>query len=321
MIVAPCYNEEAVLPESAPRIADYLAQLISAGKASPESKVVLVNDGSRDRTWALIREISAANPLIAGISLSRNFGHQAALLSGLHVVPGDAIVSIDADLQDDLNAIGEMLDRYYDGFDIVYGVRRERKTDSLFKRNTALAFYKLMAFLGTRSVYNHADFRLMSRRALNELRNFREINLFLRGMVPLVGFPSTSVFYDRSERLAGETKYPFRKMLSLSLSAITAFSNVPLRLITMTALAGIGVLIVLAIWVLWTRLFTGLDVPGWTSILLPTLFVGCLNLLAVGVIGEYLARIYEEIKARPRYVISEMVNMRSVQPAATEGHF
>lgn len=316
-IIVPCYNEETVLPETARRLGELLRRLIHSNKVSAESRIVFVNDGSTDRTWELIGNLASEDPMFAGLSLSRNFGHQAALLAGLHAVDGDAVVTIDADLQDDPSAIESMLDRYYEGFDVVYGVRRERRTDSAFKRLTALCFYRIMNVLGTRTVYNHADFRLLSRRAVDALRDFREVNLFLRGMVPLIGFPSTSVTYDRTARTAGESKYPFRKMLALSIAAVTSFSNVPLRLITLTALLGIAVVFVFSAWVIWTKLFTNLDVPGWASIVLPTMFVGCLNLLAIGVVGEYMARIFEEIKARPRYVVSHMVNVRSTAAMAS----
>lgn len=312
-IVVPCYNEEAVLPECAARLKACMTDLIRAGKISAASRIVFVNDGSRDRTWEMIVALGQEDRIFAGICLSRNFGHQGALLSGLYSVPGDAIITIDADLQDDINAIGQMVDRFREGYDVVYGVRRERKVDTAFKRWTALAFYRLMNLLGTRTVYNHADFRLLSRRAVEGLREFREVNLFLRGIVPLIGFPSTSVLYDRAARFAGETKYPLRKMLAFSLSAITSFSNVPLRLITMTALAGMLILLATSGWVIWARLFAHQVVPGWASLLLPMLFIGCLNLLAIGVVGEYLARLFDEIKARPRYLIASCVNLN--QPA------
>jgi glycosyltransferase involved in cell wall biosynthesis len=308
-IVVPCYNEEAVIETCAARLREYLEHLIVSGKVTAASRIVFVNDGSADRTWQMIAALCASDPLFSGISLSRNFGHQGALLAGLQNAPGDAIISIDADLQDDIAVIETMVDRMLEGHDVVYGVRRERKVDSAFKRLTALGFYRLMNLLGTRTVYNHADFRLLSRRALEALSDYREVNLFLRGIVPLLGFPSAVVTYDRGNRLAGETKYPFRKMLALSLSAITAFSNTPLRLITLTALAGIGVIFLVSAWVIWIRLFTTRGVPGWTSILLPMLFIGLLNLLAIGVVGEYLARIFDEVKARPRYLVATTVNL------------
>ena len=310
-IVVPCFNEASVLEESARRLCACLERLVGTGKVSPRSCILFVNDGSSDRTWELIRNLCSEEPRLCGISLSRNFGHQAALLAGLHTAPGDAIISIDADLQDDLNAIEPMIDRFREGYDVVYGVRRERKIDSAFKQWSARAFYRLMNILGTRTVYNHADYRLLSRRAVETLRDYREVNLFLRGIVTLIGFSSAVVTYDRQERRAGETKYSLGKMLELSISAITSFSNVPLRLITMTAMVGILVLVLVAIWTLWTRLWANRAIPGWTSTLLPILFIGCLNLLAIGIVGEYMARIFDEVKARPRYIIAGTQNLNS----------
>jgi len=315
-IVVPCYNEEAVVDECAKRLKACLAALVEAGKASPESRILFVDDGSTDRTWEMLESLCTSDKLFSALSLSRNFGHQAALLAGLHHATGDAIISIDADLQDDIGAIEKMVDHYRAGYDVVYGVRRERKRDTAFKRLTALAFYRLMNLLGARTVHNHADFRLMSRQALDALRDFRETNLFLRGIVPLIGFPTTQVFYDRTERLAGETKYPFRKMFALSIAAITSFSTVPLRLITATALGGFVVLIGITIWALWIRLFTTRGLPGWASVILPMLFIGSLNMLALGVLGEYVARIFDETKARPRYFIKETRNVTRTEPTS-----
>ncbi len=308
-IVVPCYNEEAVLQESARRLRVCLERLIHAGKVNSNSRILFVDDGSTDRTWELIGSLCADAPCFCGISLSRNFGHQAALLAGLHMAPGDAVVSIDADLQDDPDTIEQMVDRFREGYDVVYGVRRQRTADSAFKRITALGFYRLMNILGAPTIRNHADYRLMSRRAVEALRDYREVALFLRGIVTLIGFPRTTVTYDRHPRLAGETKYPLRKMLGLTFSAITSFSNVPLRLITLTALAGIVLLMMIALWVLWARIFTDWSIPGWASILLPILFIGCLNLLAIGIVGEYMARIFDEVKARPRYLIAARRNL------------
>jgi glycosyltransferase involved in cell wall biosynthesis len=257
----------------------------------------------------LIESLCRKDPIFGGICLSRNFGHQGAVLAGLQSAPGDAVVSIDADLQDDIGAIGKMVESLYQGYEVVYGVRRERTVDTAFKRLTALGFYRLMSVLGAKTVHNHADFRLLSRRALQALGAYREVNLYLRGIVPLIGFPSATVLYDRSARTAGETKYPLRKMLALSLSAITSFSNVPLRLITLVALISILLLLATSGWVIWAQLFTHRVVPGWTSILLPTLFIGSINLLAIGVLGEYMARIFEEVKARPRYIVSSAINL------------
>jgi glycosyltransferase involved in cell wall biosynthesis len=268
-----------------------------------------VNDGSTDGTWEILERLCREDPAFSAISLSRNFGHQAALLAGLHTAPGDAVISIDADLQDDVSVMGAMVERFAEGFEVVYGVRRERKTDGVFKRWTALGFYRLMGLLGTRTVYNHADYRLLSRRAIETLRDYREVNLFLRGIVTLIGFRSAVVEYDRGKRLAGESKYPLHKMVALSISAVTSFSNVPLRLISLVAWAGMCVSGSLGAWVLWVHLFTNEGIPGWASVLLPVLFIGCLNLLAVGILGEYIARIFDEVKARPRYVIAEGRNL------------
>lgn len=308
-IVVPCYNEEAVIEACADRLRVVVEDLIQAGKITRESQIIFVNDGSRDRTWEMIQNLCAADTVFSGICLSRNFGHQGALMAGLQVVPGEAVISIDADLQDDLKAIGQMVDCFHQGYAVVYGVRRERKTDAFFKRSTALLFYRLMQVLGTKSVYNHADFRLMSRPVLNALKEYREVSLFLRGIVPLIGFPSTSVYFDRAERFAGETKYPLRKMIELSLAAITSFSTAPLRLITFTAAFGIFASICIALWALSLRLMLKTAIPGWASIVLPSLFIGSLNLLASGVIGEYVGRVFDEVKARPRFLIASVVNL------------
>jgi glycosyltransferase involved in cell wall biosynthesis len=311
-IVVPCYNEEAVIGECSRRLREVIRQLVDASKITSDSQVVFVNDGSRDRTWEMIQELCEADPVFSGICLSRNFGHQGALLAGLHAAPGGALISIDADLQDDIGVIAKMVDCFHQGFDVVYGVRRERKNDTFFKRTTALAFYRIMHMLGTRTIYNHADFRLMSRRAIEALKEYGEVSLFLRGIVPLVGFPSTSVYFDRAERFAGETKYPLRKMIELSLAAITSFSSTPLRLITLSAAFGVFSSFAIGVWVILTRIFFKTAIPGWTSILLPILFIGSLNLLASGVIGEYLARVFDEVKARPRYLIASIVNLGGV---------
>jgi glycosyltransferase involved in cell wall biosynthesis len=318
-IVVPCYNEEAVIGECARQLRLVIGELVEAGKIIGESQIVFVNDGSRDKTWEMIQELCETDPVFSGICLSRNFGHQGALLAGLHAAPGDALISIDADLQDDTRVIAKMVDCFHQGYDVVYGVRRERRKDTFFKRSTALAFYRLMNMLGTRSIYNHADFRLMSRRAIEALKEYGEGSLFLRGIVPLVGFPSTSVYFDRAERFAGETKYPLRKMIELSLSAITSFSSTPLRLITLVAAFGVFASFVISVWVVLTRIFLKATVPGWASIILPVLFIGSLNLLASGVIGEYLARVFDEVKARPRYLIASVVNLGGNPGAAQTG--
>lgn len=311
-IVVPCYNEELVIGECARRLRAVIGELVQSCKVANDSQIVFVNDGSRDKTWEMIQELCETDAVFSGISLSRNFGHQGALLAGLHAAPGDALISIDADLQDDVGVIAKMVDCFQQGYDVVYGVRRERRKDTFFKRTTALGFYRIMRMLGTPTIYNHADFRLMSRRAIEALKEYGEVSLFLRGIVPLVGFPSTSVFFDRAERFAGETKYPLGKMIELSLAAITSFSSTPLRLITLAAAFGVLASLAIGIWVILTRMFFKTAIPGWTSILLPILFIGSLNLLASGVIGEYLARVFDEVKARPRYLIASIVNLGAV---------
>lgn len=306
-IVIPCFNEEEVFPETALRLTNLLEGLIAEERITPSSRVIFVDDGSSDGTWTLIEELACINPHVAGIKLSRNRGHQNALLAGLFTAEGDILVSVDADLQDDIGVIPDMLTQYERGMDVVYGVRKDRSSDSLFKRYTAQGFYRLMSALGAESVYNHADFRLMSRRAIEALKQFREVNLFLRGMVPLVGFKSTIVQYDRSERFAGVSKYPLRKMLGLALDAVTSFSVVPLRFITLTGFIVFTLSAMMAAWTLWVRFFTTQAVPGWTSTILPIYLLGGLQILCVGIIGEYLGKLYQEAKARPRYIIEKLV--------------
>ena len=305
-IVIPCYNEEAVLPITAPLFLGKLRELWEAGKISPESRVLFVNDGSRDRTWEIITALAAEDPHYLGISQSRNRGHQNAVLAGLMEAKDrcDITISIDCDGQDDINAMDRMVEAYLEGCDVVYGVRSSRETDTAFKRTTAQGFYKLMNAMGAEVVYNHADYRLLSRRALEALAEFKEVNLFLRGMVPLVGFRSTTVEYARAERLAGESHYPLSKMLSLAVSGITSLSVRPLRLIT-----GFGVFVALVsfIGVIWAlvRFLTGHTVTGWASTTCIVCFVSGVQLISLGVIGEYIGKIYMETKARPRYIISE----------------
>lgn len=306
-IVVPCYNEEEVLPETERRLTTLLNSLIEDGKALDSSRIYFIDDGSRDGTWPMIERMARDNPQIAGIKLSRNRGHQNALLAGLYTAEGDALVSVDADLQDDIEIIREMLNHYQRGVDVVYGVRKDRSSDSLFKRYTAQGFYRLLRGLGAESVYNHADFRLMSRRAIEALKQFREVNLFLRGMVPLIGFKSTIVKYDRTERFAGESKYPLRRMLGLAFDAVTSFSVVPLRFITMTGFIVFALSSLVAAWALWTRLTTSDAVPGWASTILPIYLLGGLQILCLGIIGEYLGKLYQESKSRPRYIIEKVV--------------
>ena len=305
-IVIPCYNEEAVLPVTSGLFLEKLKSLIAAGKIADASRVLFVNDGSKDRTWEIIRELAESDEHFEGASLSRNRGHQNALLGGLMTAKdrADVTISIDCDGQDDINAMDAMIDEYLAGCDVVYGVRSKRATDTWFKRTTAEGFYKVMSALGAETVYNHADYRLLSRRALEGLVQFKEVNLFLRGLVPLVGYRSSSVYYERAERMAGESHYPLKKMLAFAFDGITSLSVKPIRLIT-----GLGFFISLVsflgiIWVLLTKLF-GVTVSGWASMVCAIFFMGGVQLLCLGVIGEYVGKIYNEAKARPRFIISE----------------
>ncbi len=307
-IVVPCYNEEEVLPETSKRLKEKMNQLIKKKKISPDSHVVFVNDGSKDKTWELISSYSEKDHLFGGINLSRNKGHQNALLAGLMTVKEDAdmVISMDADLQDDINAVDQFVDEYYKGNDIVYGVRSSRKKDTFFKRTTALAFYRLMSKMGVESVYNHADYRLMSKRALDALENFKEVNLFLRGIMPLIGFKSAIVEYERNERFAGESKYPLKKMLNFALDGITSFSVKPIRFITAT---GFLISIISVIMFIYTivRHILGFTVVGWSSLIISLWFLGGVQILSIGVIGEYIGKIYMETKARPRFIIENYV--------------
>jgi len=310
-MVVPCYNEELVLDETSERLKAKYEQLISNNIISPKSRVVYVNDGSKDKTWEKIQEKHNENPMFSGINLSRNRGHQNALLAGLMTVRNlaDCVISMDADLQDDINAIVEMLEKFEnENCDIVYGVRDNRDTDTVFKRRTAGAFYKLMQGLGSQSVPNHADFRLMSRRALDGLAQFPEQNLFLRGMVPLVGYKSDIVYYKRGERFAGESKYPLKKMISFALDGITSTSAAPMRLIFWIGLIWFLLAIVGAIYIIARHFINGSDVAGWASTMLAIVGFGGANLLALGVIGEYIGKIFLEVKQRPRYLIEDFIN-------------
>lgn len=309
VIVVPCYNEEEVLKETTLQLSDVLIRLESEGKID-EGKILYVDDGSRDLTWALIEEFSQSDKRVAGLKLAHNVGHQQALWAGLELASNsdyDAVVSIDADLQDDVNAIIEMVDNYLEGAEIVFGVRRERKTDTFFKKHTAQLFYKLMRSMGGKVVYNHADFRLMSKRALKSLVSYPERNLFLRGMVCLLGYPTASVYYDRKERFAGESKYPFSKMLNFALDGITSFSVKPLRLITTSGILFILISLFAIIYAL-SAFASGHVIPGWTSLLISVWFIGGAILTAIGIIGEYVGKIYKEVKRRPRYLIEKEVN-------------
>lgn len=305
-IVVPCYNEHEVLPLTAPRFRAELEDLQSKGKIAASSYVLFVNDGSNDNTWDLIKSLSAQDACYKGISLSRNRGHQNALLAGLEEAQAssDITISIDCDGQDDISVMEDMVDAYLNGCDIVYGVRSSRATDSAFKRSTAQGFYKLMEAMGVETVYNHADYRLMSKRAIAALSEFKEVNLFLRGMVPLVGFTSTSVYYERHERLAGESHYPLSKMLALAINGITSLSVQPIRIITFLGFAVSLISLIGIIWAFVTVL-SGNAITGWASMIIVVLFLGGVQLLSIGVIGEYIGKIYLETKARPRYIISE----------------
>lgn len=305
-IVVPCYNEEEVLPETSRRLRAKLEGLMAAGKISERSRVLFVNDGSRDRTWELITRLHGGCPLFCGADLSRNRGHQNALLAGLMTAKErcDMAISMDADLQDDIDAVDAMVEQYYAGCDVVYGVRSSRKKDTFFKRFTAEGFYHLMNALGADIVFNHADYRLISTRVLESFADYREVNIFLRGMVPLVGFKSEVVTYERHERLAGESHYPLSKMLALAFDGITSLSNKPIRLITGS---GIFVSLISFIGVIWAIIEAAMGsvVAGWASTICIVCFVGGVQLVCLGVIGEYIGKIYMETKARPRYIISE----------------
>ncbi|MFZ2170469.1 MAG: glycosyltransferase [Methylococcaceae bacterium] len=306
-IVVPCYNEEAVLLETTRQLADVLQHLITEGKITPNSRVYYVDDGSRDRTWDLIESLAETNDFVHGIKLSRNRGHQNALLAGLLTAEGEVIISVDADLQDDLSAIQKMIELYAAGYDIVYGVRDSRKTDTFFKSFTAKAYYRLLSAMGVEIVYNHADYRLMSRQVIEALREFGEVNLFLRGIIPQLGFSYALVYYDRAERYAGESNYPLIKMLSLAWQGITSFSNLPLRFITGLGLIVSLISFLVTVWAIAVRLFTQDAIPGWASTVLPIYFLGGIQLLCLGIMGEYLAKIYSETKRRPRYIIEKMI--------------
>lgn len=305
-IVIPCYNEEKVLPVTNALFADKLSALIQNGEISEKSRILFVDDGSKDNTWAVISDLCAKNPRFAGLKLSRNQGHQNALLAGLMTAKNyaDITISIDCDGQDDVDAMDKMLEEYKDGAEIVYGVRAARDTDTVFKRTTAKWYYKILNLLGAEVVYNHADYRLMSRRALEALSQFHEVNLFLRGLVPLVGFKSSSVYYDRKERMAGESHYPLSKMLSLGFNGITSLSVRPLKLITSLGFLMSLVSLMAVVVTVIIKLF-GYTVQGWTSLLCVIFLLGGIQIFCLGVIGEYIGKMYAETKARPRYIIEK----------------
>lgn len=309
IITVPCFNEEAVLKETVSRLSRLVEGLISEQNLlDPRSRILLVNDGSSDKTWDIIQQLHQTNPFVCGVNLAGNVGHQNALMAGLETAKeiGDIIISIDADLQDDINIIPEMIQKYLDGSDIVYGVRKERKTDTWFKRKTALGFYKLMNDMGVKSVFNHADYRLMSKRAVEQLCRFRERNLFLRGIVPTIGYKTDCVYYNRAKRFAGESKYPLKKMVNFAIDGITSFSVKPVRIIFLMGvlflLIALGILVYVII-----SLISGNTVSGWASLILSIWLIGGCTLLGIGVIGEYIGKIYLEVKDRPRYNIESVL--------------
>lgn len=305
-VVIPCYNEEAVLAETTKQLKAKMEKLIKDKKISPKSKVMYVNDGSKDKTWSIIKDINKKEPLFTGVTLSRNRGHQNALLGGLMTAKkyADVVISMDADLQDDINAIDEMLEKYHAGCDIVYGVRSARKKDTWFKRFTAEGFYKFMKMLGVDIVYNHADYRLTSKRVLDNLENFKEVNLFLRGIFPLIGFKTDVVYYERNERFAGESKYPLKKMLNFAWDGITSFSVKPLRIICTLGFVILFASIIIMLYSLIRKL-TGNTVDGWSFLAISIWFIGGLQMISIGIIGEYVGKMYNETKQRPRFIISE----------------
>ncbi|MEG1857268.1 MAG: glycosyltransferase family 2 protein [Pseudoflavonifractor sp.] len=308
-IVVPCYNEEEVLPETSKRLGQKLLQLMEAGKISRDSRILFVNDGSKDGTWGMISDLHAQNRMFSGVDLTRNRGHQNALLAGLLTAKdrADMVISMDADLQDDVDAVDAMVEKYLDGCDIVYGVRSSRKKDSFFKRFTAEGFYRVMSLLGADTVFNHADYRLMSKRALEGLAEFHEVNLFLRGIVPMIGYRTDTVEYERGERFAGESKYPLKKMLSFAMEGITSLSTKPIRLITGMGFFIFFVSILMLVYSV-VRWALGDTIIGWASVICSVWAIGGLILLSLGVIGEYIGKIYLETKARPRFLIREVLD-------------
>lgn len=308
-VVSPCYNEEKVLHEATLQLNNILQKLVSKGLISDKSFAVFVDDGSKDKTWAVIEECVEKNAFIKGLKLAGNVGHQKALLAGLitYKDEADALISIDADLQDDVNVIEEMIIKFISGVDVVYGVRKERKTDTFFKRNTALLFYKIMLKMRVNIIHNHADYRLCSNRVLNALSEFNEVNLFLRGIIPSIGFSNDVVYYDRLERFAGESKYPFRKMAAFAWNGVTSFSNYPLKLVTIIGFFIFIICLFMSGYAL-LAMFNGHLVPGWLSTVLPMYFLGGIQLFCFGIIGEYIGKIYSEVKARPRYFIDKKID-------------
>lgn len=310
-VVVPCCNEEAVLHETSKRMLELFGSMKADGLINEKSRIVFVDDGSKDKTWSIIDTLAKEHTEIAGIKLAHNAGHQNALFGGLMTVKDDCdcAISIDADLQDDINVIPDMVKHYIDGYDVVYGVRNKRDTDTFFKRTTAVGFYKLMQFMGVNIVFNHADYRLMSKRAIDGLAQFPERNMFLRGMVPLVGYRSTSVYYDRSERFAGESKYPLKKMISFAFDGITSFSISPIRMISAFGAIVCVIAVIMAVYALVQKIM-GHTGAGWASLMMSIWFIGGVQLLSVGLIGEYIGKLYKEVKRRPRYIIEAYVNER-----------
>lgn len=307
-LVIPCYNEEEVLHETSKQLLKIMQGMLEKKKITKESRIAFVNDGSKDSTWEMIKQLQRENPMFVGINLAKNRGHQNALLAGLMTAKeyADAAISLDADLQDDVAVIEKFVDKFNEGKDVVYGVRSSRKTDTFFKRTTALTFYKLMSIMGADTVYNHADYRLMSKRALEGLAEFKEVNLFLRGLVPMIGYETDTVEYERHERFAGESKYPLKKMIAFAIDGITSCSVKPIRLITSIGLMVFSVSIFMLIYFLVIYL-QHKTVPGWTTLAISLWGIGGLQLLALGIIGEYVGKIYMEVKERPRYIIKEIM--------------
>lgn len=303
-IVVPCFNEEEILSYTFSELKELMGGLIEKHVVSEKSKILFVDDGSKDNTWQLIYRETLKNEYIRGLKLSRNVGHQNALLAGLFTAKNysDCLITIDADLQDDIHVISDFVKKFKEGFEIVYGVRKKRKTDTFFKRTSAQWFYKIMKKMGVQLVYNHADFRLMSKRAVSELENFGEINLFLRGIIPLIGFQATEIFYDRKERIAGETKYPLRKMISFALNGITSFSIIPIRFVLFMGFSSFFISLLFAIYFLFLKFFSTTEL-GWTSLITSIWLIGGLQLIGVGLVGEYIGKIYSEVKRRPKFIV------------------
>ncbi len=308
-IIIPCYNEEEVLQETKKSIEKLLKEMIDLNEISADSFICFVDDGSRDRTWEIIERFANSNPHFKGIKLSRNFGHQNALIAGLMQLKdsADALISMDADLQDDISVIKSFVSRYKEGYEVVYGVRKDRSRDSKFKRATAEAFYKFQSFMGIESISNHADYRLLSQKALNALAEFKEVNLFIRGIIPLIGFRSCSVYYTRGERFAGESKYPLKKMLFFALDGIASFSIVPLRVITFIGFIIFVLSFMIILWILFEKFFLGTTIQGWSSVMISIYFMGGIQVMSIGIIGEYIGRVFQQSKGRPRYIIDREI--------------